>query len=116
MATITTLPVVNTHSIAELSCISTLLTAQGCLHPAWGCTLHGAHLRGVVAQPVVSLSEVVEDDAAAVSAAGRQHDGGGGVRLAGHPGGVEGVGDQEEGHDQDHPTGHLVEREGGAGT
>ena len=72
----------------------------------------GAHLRGVVAQPVVGLSEVVEDDAAAVTTARREHDGGGGVGLAGHPGGVEGVGDQEEGHDQDHPTGHLVDMSG----
>lgn len=63
-----------------------------------------------MAQPVVGLPEVVEDDAAAVAAARREHDGGGGVGLAGHPGGVEGVGDQEEGHDQDHPAGHLADR------
>ena len=122
MATITPLSLVNARSLAELvyvSCTSTLTArgylhpTRGCLHPARGCLHPGTHLRGVVAQPVVGLSEVVEDDAAAVAAAGRQHDGGGGVRLAGHPGGVEGVGDQEEGHDQDHPTGHLVEREGG---
>lgn len=69
-----------------------------------------ADLGGVVAQPVVGLSEVVEDDAAAVSSAGRQHDGGGGVSLAGHPGGVEGVCDEEEGHDQDHPAGNLAGR------
>lgn len=61
-----------------------------------------------MAQPVVGLSEVIEDDAAAVTAAGRQDDGGGGVSFAGHPGRVEGVCDEEEGHDQNHPTGNLV--------
>lgn len=62
-----------------------------------------------MAEPVISLSEVIKDDAAAVATASRQHDGWGGVGFAGHPGRVEGVCDQEEGHDQDHPTGHLVE-------
>lgn len=60
-----------------------------------------------MSEPVISLSEIVEDDSAAVSSAGREHDGGGGVGLAGHPRGVEGVCDQEESHDQDHSTGNL---------
>lgn len=67
------------------------------------------YLRGVVAEPVISLSEVIKDDAAAVATASRQHDGWGGVGFTGHPGRVEGVCNQEEGHDQDHPTGHLGE-------
>lgn len=62
-----------------------------------------------MAEPVVGLSEVVEDDAAAVAAAGRQDDRGGGVGFAGHPGRVEGVCNEEEGHDQNHPTGNLEE-------
>lgn len=60
-----------------------------------------------MAEPVVGLSEVVKDDAAAVSSAGGQDDGGRGVGFTGHPGGMEGVGDEEESHDQDHPTGNL---------
>lgn len=64
-------------------------------------------LRCVVSEPVISLSEVIEDDAAAVTTAGGQHDWGGGVRLTGHPGGVESVCDKEERHNQNHPTCHL---------
>lgn len=65
-------------------------------------------LRSVVAEPVVGLSEVIEDDAAAVTSAGRQDNRRGGVGFAGHPGRVEGVCNEEEGHDQNHPTGNLV--------
>lgn len=64
-------------------------------------------LGGVVAEPVVRLSEVVKNDAAAVTSAGRQDDWGRGVGFAGHPGRVEGVCDEEESHDQNHPTGNL---------
>lgn len=65
-----------------------------------------------MAQPVISLSEVVKDDPAAIPATGRQHDGRRRIRLAGHPGRVEGVGDEEESHDQDHAAGNLVEQIG----
>lgn len=68
-------------------------------------------LRSVVAEPVVSLSEVVENDAAAVASTSRQDDWGGGVGFAGHPGGMESVRDEEEGHDQNHPTGNLVDKQ-----
>lgn len=64
-------------------------------------------LGSVVSEPVIRLSEIVEDDAAAVASAGREHDGGGGIRLTRHPRRVEGVRDQEESHDQDHSTGNL---------
>lgn len=60
-----------------------------------------------MSEPVISFSEIVEDDSAAVASASRQHDGGGGIGLARHPRRVEGVRDQEEGHDQDHSTGNL---------
>lgn len=60
-------------------------------------------------EPVVSLSEVVKDDAAAVASAGWQDDGGRGVGFACHPGRVESVCDEEEGHNQDHATGNLVD-------
>lgn len=63
----------------------------------------------VVPQPVISFSEIIEDDPAAIPTAGRENDGGGGIGLTGHPGGVEGVGDQEERHDQDHAAGNLQE-------
>ena len=53
-------------------------------------------LRGVHPEPPVGLPEVVEDDPGAVVWAGGQHDAGGAVCLAGHPGAVEGVGDQQE--------------------
>lgn len=73
-----------------------------------------ADLGSVVSEPVISLSEIVEDDAAAVAPASREHDGGGGICLAGHPRRVEGVRDQEESHDQDHSTGDLQPaRQGG---
>lgn len=73
-----------------------------------GCGLGcAADLGGVVSEPVVSLSEIVEDDAAAVTTASREHNGGRGVGLARHPGRVEGVRDQEESHDQDHSAGDL---------
>lgn len=64
-------------------------------------------LRCVVSEPVIRLSEVIEDDATAVTTAGGEHDGWGRVRLTGHPGGVEGVCDEEERHNQNHPTRHL---------
>lgn len=64
-------------------------------------------LRCVVSEPVISLSEVIKDDATAVTTASGEHNGGGGVSLAGHPGGVESVCDEEERHDQNHPTRHL---------
>ena len=60
-----------------------------------------------MSEPIVRLSEVIEDDAAAITSTGRQDDGGRGVSFTGHPGGVEGVRDEEEGHDQNHPTGNL---------
>lgn len=61
----------------------------------------------VVSEPVIRLSEVIEDNATAITTAGREHNRRGGVRLAGHPGGVEGVCDEEERHNQNHPTRHL---------
>lgn len=66
-------------------------------------------LRSVVAEPVVSLSEVIEDDAAAVASTGRQDNWGRRVSFTGDPGRVKGVCDEEEGHDQNHPTGNLVD-------
>lgn len=63
-----------------------------------------------MAKPVVGLSEVVKDDAAAIASTGRQDNRGRGVGFAGHPGRVKGVCDEEEGHDQNHPTGNLVDK------
>lgn len=70
----------------------------------WGLT----DLRCVVAEPVVGLSEVIKDDAAAVASTGWQDNRWRGVGFAGHPGRVEGVRDEEESHYQNHPTGNLV--------
>lgn len=70
-------------------------------------TKTGTDLWCVVSEPIISLSEVIKDDAAAVAPAGRQHDGWGGVCFTGHPGGVESVCDEEESHDQNHPARHL---------
>lgn len=64
-----------------------------------------------MSEPVIRLSEIVEDDAAAVASASREHDGGRGIGLARHPGRVEGVRDQEESHDQDHSAGNLTIRQ-----
>lgn len=66
-------------------------------------------LRSIVAEPVVSLSEVIKDDATAITATGWQNNWGRGVGFTGHPGRVEGVCNEEEGHDHDHPTGNLEE-------
>eukprot|EP00053_Salpingoeca_punica_P010929 m.97584 g.97584 ORF g.97584 m.97584 type:complete len:573 (+) comp15536_c0_seq2:800-2518(+) len=57
-------------------------------------------LRGVVAQPVVGLAEVVEDGAGAVVLAGGEDDRRGGVGLRGDPGAVVGVHAEEDGHDE----------------
>lgn len=65
-------------------------------------------LRSVVAEPVVGLSEVIKDDTAPVTSTCRQDYRGRGVGFAGHPCRVEGVCNEEEGHDQNHPTGNLV--------
>lgn len=64
-------------------------------------------LRRVVAEPVVGLSEVIENDATPIASAGRQDNRRRGVSFAGDPGRVEGVSNEEEGHDQNHPTGNL---------
>lgn len=66
-------------------------------------------LRSIVAEPVVSLSEVIKDDATAITSTGWQNNWGRGVGFTGHPGRVEGVCNEEEGHDHDHPTGNLEE-------
>ena len=52
----------------------------------------------VHAKPPVRLSEIVENNPGAVVGAGGEHDTGRAVGLTRHPGAVEGVGDEEEGH------------------
>lgn len=62
-------------------------------------------------EPVIGFPEIIKYDAAPVATSGRQDNGGRGVGFTGHPCGVEGVRNKEEGHDQDHPTGNLGERQ-----
>lgn len=69
----------------------------------------GADLRGVVTEPVIGFPEIIKYDAAPVTTSGWQDNGGRGVGFTGHPCGVEGVCNKEEGHDQDHSTGNLGE-------
>lgn len=61
----------------------------------------------IVAQPIISLSEVIKDDPATIPTTSGQHYRRGGIGLTGHPGWMESVGDQEESHDEDHATGNL---------
>lgn len=73
--------------------------------------LRGADLRGVVTEPVIGFPEIIKYNAAPIATSGWQHNGGRGVGFTGHPCRVEGVCNKEEGHDQDHPTGNLEERQ-----
>ena len=66
------------------------------------------NLWGVLSEPIVSLPEIVEDDSGAVVLFGGEDDGGRRVRLGSDPGAVEGVGDQEHGHQSHHHRRHLV--------
>ena len=65
------------------------------------------HLSGVVSQPIVSLSEIVEYDSPAVSCARRQNDGGWRIRFRCHPNAVERVRRQEECHHANHSKCNL---------
>lgn len=60
-----------------------------------------------MSEPIVSLSEVVKYDPATITCTGGENDGGTGVGLGGDPGTVEGVGNQEGGHQEHNTCGHL---------
>ena len=60
-----------------------------------------------MSQPVIRLSEVIEDDASAIVAASRQNDRWTRIRLRRHPRAVERVHDQEDGHNQDNTRRNL---------
>ena len=60
-----------------------------------------------MSQPVVRLSEIIKDDATAITSACREHNGRTGVGLRCDPGTVEGVHDEEGGENQHHTIGNL---------
>ena len=69
--------------------------------------LLSSYLRCVVSQPIVRLSEIIKDDATAITSACREHNGRTGVGLGCDPGTVEGVHDEEGGDNQHHTIGNL---------
>ena len=61
----------------------------------------------VVSQPIVGLSEVVEDDLVTIVRLSRQHNRRARVSLRGHPCAVECVARQQEAHEENHTGRNL---------
>ena len=74
-----------------------------CIQMKEGCT----HLRCVVSEPVVGLSEVVENDLVTIVALGREDDRWTGISLGRDPRAMECVVGQDEANEKDDTGGDL---------
>jgi hypothetical protein len=61
----------------------------------------------VVSQPIVGLSEIVEDDLVTIVRLSRQYNRGARVSLRGHPCAVECIARQQEAHEENHTGRNL---------